>query len=258
MCYSASQTVKSAQRYLKELKDFGGDPDHIREVEEDLERLEEEWDRIYKPQFYGDAFAHPKLITATKNGLELPYWGLIPHWTKTEEDAKKLWNRTLNARGETVSEKPSFRTAAKYGRCIIPLDGFYEYYHENGKTYPFLVQKQDKPLLVGGILSRWVNKETGEEVPTVSIVTTAANPLMKVIHNNPKVKQSRMPLILDVPKAMEWMFSEDTAALQELIKPADIDLDAHPVQKLKGRNAVGNSPEALEPMQYPEMELELE
>lgn len=119
---------------------------------------------------------------------------------------KKQWNNTLNARGETIFEKPSFRTSAKNHRCIIYVAGFYEHHHYNNKTYPFFIYRKDaQPMALAGLWSEWKNPDTGGRLNTFSIVTTKGNKMMARIHNNPKLKEPRMPVILPSELEDEWL-----------------------------------------------------
>jgi putative SOS response-associated peptidase YedK len=97
-----------------------------------------------KDQFHVSAFTHPQILIFTDREpfkATPAIWGLIPNWVKDNKQRLQIWNKTLNARGETIFEKPSFRYAAKHNRCLIYLDGFYEHHHYKGKTYPFLCMK---------------------------------------------------------------------------------------------------------------------
>ena len=98
---------------------------------------------------------------------------MVPHWVEDKKQLKELWNKTLNAGGETIFEKPSFRESAKHNRCIIYVNGFYEHQHLHRKTFPFYIhQKNDKPLPLSGLWSEWTDRESGETLNTFSIVTT--------------------------------------------------------------------------------------
>ena len=137
--------------------------------------------------FHVSGFSHPKMIIYTNENPYKPtlsQWGLIPFWAKDEKHATSIRTKTLNARGETIFEKPSFRKAAKSNRCIIHIDGFYEHHHLNNKTYPFFIFRKDhQPISIAGLWDEWVNKNTGEVFNSFSIITTKANHLMKFIHN---------------------------------------------------------------------------
>ncbi len=125
------------------------------------------------------AFAHPKLIIYDNHNPKEPViatWGLIPHWAKVPE---KVWNTTVNARGETIFEKASFKNAALGKRCLVPAEGFYEHQDFRGKKYPYYITRKDRePLYFAGLWNDWANPETGEIINTCAIVTTRANTLM--------------------------------------------------------------------------------
>ena len=125
-----------------------------------MEELRRKWKILseeHPPNLHhGSGYSHPELYAFHKNEEKLTVdrfiWGLIPHWVKDEEFARKIWNQTLNARSETMFEKPSFRDAAKRKRVIIPLEGFFEHHHKAGKSFPYFVENNgEENLLVGGI-----------------------------------------------------------------------------------------------------------
>ena len=159
--------------------------------------------------FHTTGFAHPELLVYTNLEPKLPTlstWGLVPYWVKDKQQKVKLWNSTINARGETIFEKPSFRVPAKGKRCIVFVDGFFEHHHYKGKTFPFYIQRKDGlPMAIAGLWDEWIDGETGERMHSFSIVTTKANALMAKIHNNPKLPEPRMPVILLDDKEEEWL-----------------------------------------------------
>jgi putative SOS response-associated peptidase YedK len=121
-------------------------------------------------------------------------WGLIPAWAK---DAT-IGNKLANARGETVAEKPSFRSAFKYRRCIIPASGFYEWKAEKGIKQPWFISLvSGEPMVFAGLWETWHPRD-GEPVESCCIITTEANDLMRPIHD-------RMPVILDAVQWREWL-----------------------------------------------------
>lgn len=125
--------------------------------------------------------------------IELYTWGLIPFWVKNLEAANKISERTLNARSETIFEKPSFRHSIMSKRCLIIADGFFEWQHENKKAYPYYIKlKGNETFGIAGIWDSWTNPESKEEMRTFSVITTAANSLLEKVHNTRK----RMPVIL--------------------------------------------------------------
>jgi putative SOS response-associated peptidase YedK len=139
-------------------------------------------------------------------------WGLVPSWSKDAETAKGL----INARAETLTEKPSFREAFKSHRCIIPASGFYEWKKKGtGAKQPFYFYLNDKEVFgFAGLWEEWLDKQTGEILETCTIITTEANEVLKPIHD-------RMPVILMAESYDEWLDTKvkDTNRLQELLKP---------------------------------------
>lgn len=216
--------------------------------------------------YHVSGFAHPRLLVFTNEKPVEPQeftWGLIAPWTKTMADAKKFWNNTLNARCETMFELNSFKDSALHKRCLIYLDAFYEYHHYCGKTAPFRIELANRaPLIVGGLWSEWADRETGEILKTVSIVTTKANPLMARIHNNPKASEGpRMPVILPPEKQNQWLMEIKTEAdknnLMKLTAPLPEEwLEAHTVARLTGKEAIGNVAEAEQEVKYSDLTFE--
>ncbi|MBT8209312.1 MAG: SOS response-associated peptidase [Eudoraea sp.] len=253
MCYDIKASLEAQ---LKRAIRFG-DEEAVRQIEEQLVPYTD------LPLYHASGFQHPRLLIYTDRSPEVPevsVWGLVPHWVKDEAQLKKLWNNTLNARGETIFEKPSFRWAAMHNRCIIYVDGFYEHHHFKGKTYPFYLHRKDRqPLAFAGLWSEWTDPESGEVKNTFSIVTTTGNELLAKVHNNPKIKGPRMPLILPEELTDKWLEPVDDEldmqAIQELIQsyPADV-LEAYTVHRLRGKEYPGNIPEINEPVTYSELE----
>jgi putative SOS response-associated peptidase YedK len=121
-------------------------------------------------------------------------WGLIPSWAK---DAS-LGPRLLNARSETLHEKPAFKTPLKFKRCLVPADGFYEWKRDGKLRQPFLLKMADSsPFAFAGLWDRWTN-QMGESIQSCTIITTPANDLIAPIHD-------RMPAILPPELYDEWL-----------------------------------------------------
>lgn len=144
--------------------------------------------------------AHPILTDSKRDLISTDFhWGLIPHWSKDE----KIRTNTLNARAETLADKPAFRDAMLQ-RCLVPVTSFYEWrwLDDRGKAkQKYEIGVGDEPIFsLGGIWSVWTSPE-GELQRTFSIVTIDANPLMSYIHNTKK----RMPLILDAQQESKWL-----------------------------------------------------
>jgi len=235
--------------------------------EQDYQAIEEIMEKLIPltdlPIHHVSGFSHPELLIYTDrspNFPEVATWGLVPHWVKDDEQRKILWNRTLNARGETIFEKPSFRNAAKNNRCIVYVDGFYEHHHFGGKTYPFFIkQHNNEPIALAGLWSEWSNKETGGTMTTFTIVTTEGNSLLAKIHNNPKLKGPRMPFILPLELEDKWLIHIDDEleqkSIEELIQSyPEEELTAHTVTRLRGKEYIGNVKEVSNSFEYEELE----
>jgi len=150
-----------------------------------------------------------------KRQFALVRWGLLPSWVKDP----KTFTLLINARGESVTEKPAFRAAMKRRRCLIPADGFYEWRAVGARKQLYYGRlKSGAPMAFAGLWETWTGPN-GEELETAAIVTTNANPLLAPIH-------SRMPVIL-APEAFDlWLNTTDVDAktAASLIAPAPDDL----------------------------------
>jgi putative SOS response-associated peptidase YedK len=133
--------------------------------------------------------------------FHLMRWGLIPSWVK---DPRKF-TLLINARSETVLEKPAFKNAIRRRRCLIPADGYYEWQVVDGRKRPFFIYRRDhQPLGLAGVAETWMGPN-GEELDTVAIVTTAASPELSVLHH-------RVPVAIDEVDFARWLdCSEDSA-----------------------------------------------
>jgi len=149
-----------------------------------------------------------------KRTMQFFRWGLIPHWAEDSAVGARL----INARSETVSTKPAFRSAFKRRRCLIPSTGFFEWKREGKQKLPhFIGMKNKEPFAFAGIWERWTDPD-GRAVDTCAILTTASNDLVGLIHN-------RMPVILKPEDYGRWI---DTAvspeSLEALLVPYPADL----------------------------------
>ena len=168
-------------------------------------------------------------------------WGLIPAWAKDH----KIGNRLINARGETLAEKPSFRAAYKKQRCLIPATGFYEW-RRNGrtKTPMHIALKSGTPFAFAGLWDVW-HAPTGERIQSCTIITTEPNDLMAPIHN-------RMPVILPADAYDAWLAPEERTDLRELLVPYTArEMIAHPVSTLVN-SPRNDTPDCLKPSLPPE------
>lgn len=160
----------------------------------------------------------------------------------------------MNARSDTVFDKPSFRNAIRERRCLVPADGFYEWREVGGKKYPYYIYLKSKEIFsFAGIWEEWTDRSTGEIWRTFSILTTDANPLMEEIHNTKK----RMPVILPREGEREWL--RNGLSREEIVvltKPLDDNLmNAHPISKLiNSRSSNRNVAAIQEVHEYPELE----
>jgi len=168
-------------------------------------------------------------------------WGLIPHWA---EDPK-IGNRLFNARAETIATSPAFREAFRRRRCLVPVDSFYEWRREGKVRRPFRVTRGDAaPLALAGLWSGWREPETGEIRRTFTILTSAANDLMRPIHD-------RMPVIVPASAWSRWLdpATPDPGELQGLLVPAPDDgLEAYPVSR-RVNDVRNDGPDLIAPLE---------
>ena len=188
-----------------------------------------------------------KIITVIKhnneNKLEKLHWGLVPFWAKDIS----IGSRMINARAETVSQKPSFRNAFRKRRCLIPADGFYEWKGEKGNKQPYYVSiPSGEPFSFAGLWETWTDKETGEEsvYKSCTIITTAASESIREIHH-------RMPVILDPKFHEKWLNADiqDPKALQVIINDGIIhNMSFYPVSKTVN-SVKNNDPNCIKPVE---------
>ena len=248
MCYDIKANLEAQLKRAKR----NNDEFSIREIEEKLLPY------VDLPLNHASGFDHPKLLVYTNLSPQIPQiatWGLVPDWIKNQDEKNKIWQKTLNARVETIFEKPSFKESAKNKRCLIYLDGFYEHHFHNGKAFPHYVSHQDKsPLIVAGVWDEWKNENLNEPLKSFSIVTTKGNKLMTKIHNNPKLNGARMPLILTEEMADKWLKNDPKSVEEVLHYHPSENLIAHPVRPIKGKLATGNTEKSSEPHYYAALE----
>ena len=209
-----------------------------------------------KPIFFEHAFSlpsHPIILNDNPSSIILAQWGMIPHWTKDAEFAEKIRKQTFNSRAETIFVKPVFRDQIKHKRCMVLIDGFFEWREFKGKKYPYYIfMKDGDPFALAGIWDEWTAPDTGEILKTFSIITCDANPLLAKIHNTKK----RMPVILDKQDEAKWLDSDlDKDQIEKFLKPyKEKDLTAHTISKMiTARGIEKNTPEILKPFDYPEL-----
>lgn len=193
---------------------------------------------------YNIAPSQPIAVIANngKNQVDYFVWGLIPSWSKDPQ----IGNRLINARAETLTEKPSFRNAFKRRRCLILADGFYEWQarEEHGKvskTPMYIRLKNGAPFAFAGLWEQWHSPD-GSEILSCAIITTEPNEYMKAIHN-------RMPVILPRQSYAQWLETDtqDSSGLQGLLTayPSE-QMVAFPVSRIVNDPAT-DSPECIRP-----------
>ncbi len=169
-------------------------------------------------------------------------WGLVPFWAKD----LKMGARMINARGETVAEKPSFRAAFKKRRCLVLADGFYEWKKEQDGKQPYYVTLADEqPFCMAGLWESWTDKSDSqaEAVETCTVITTNANELMAPIHD-------RMPVIMDPEQYVFWLdpeFSDREPLERTLVPFASEEMKVVPVSRVVNK-ATNEFPECIQPL----------
>ncbi len=182
----------------------------------------------------------PIVRDVQKRAIELYLWGLVPFWA----DDPKIGYKMINARAETVHEKPSFRAAFKYRRCLILADGFFEWHApEKGqaKTPYYFKLNNDMPFTFAGLYEHWQSPDGGE-LHTCAIITCPPNELVGKYHN-------RMPVMLDNQDRWSWVDPESSSAeLRGLLKPFPADMmKGFPVSRAVN-DPKQDRPEILEPI----------
>ncbi|WP_339250095.1 SOS response-associated peptidase [Paenibacillus sp. FSL P2-0089] len=178
-------------------------------------------------------------VIATNDGkrLEELRWGLVPFWAKDDEVGSKM----INARAETVAQKPAFKRLLKSKRCIIPADGFYEWKKDGSTKQPYRILMSDGNIFsFAGLYDTWEDPE-GKKISTCTIITTTPNSLMADIHD-------RMPVILWSEDEADWLErdNDDIESLLKLLRPYDASkIRVYKVPSAEG-NVRNNSEELLE------------
>lgn len=168
--------------------------------------------------------------------LRMMRWGLIPRWAKDPTIGSKM----INARAETLAEKPAFKPALARRRCLVPADGFYEWFQEGGQKTPMYIRRRDAGLFaLAGLWEEWKDP-SGRLVPSFTVVTTAANKLLRSIHD-------RMPAILEPDEEQDWLEEPNL----HLLRPyPDRLLEAFPVSRRVNSPGV-DEPGLIEPARRP-------
>lgn len=179
-------------------------------------------------------------------------WGIVPKWTKSKGEGLKEANRYVNAKAETLKEGRLYKPMLEQGqRCLIPCTAYFEHHWLDAagkKKVPFAVRKADDPIFsTPGLYELWTDRSTGEVITSYTMLTTAANALMKKVHNGGE-HPGRMPLVIERDMEAVWLNPKSTdKELDEVLKyhiPAG-HLEAWPVHKIRGRSAA-TGPAVLE------------
>ena len=208
--------------------------------------LQEAFPEFHFPSRYAPRFniapTQPVLVLPNDGTVQTDFftWGLIPSWAKDPS----IGSRLINARAETLAEKPAFRSAFRYRRCLILADGFYEWQLQPGaklKIPHFIRLKSGKPFAFAGLWERWAPPD-GSEVRSTVIITTEPNELMARLHN-------RMPVILPPDAYTQWLdpSPHQPAELEKWLVPfPSKEMDAYPVSTLVNRPE-NDRPEIIQP-----------
>ena len=207
--------------------------------EEIAERFNLVWARLEASAHYNIAPSQMiPVVRDTGQGRELVLlkWGLIPSWAKDSTIGVKL----INARAETLADKPAFRSAYRYRHCLIPADAFYEWVPIAGRKQPYCIRMSDQgPFGMAGLWEHWVNP-SGEPLETCTIITTDANALVAELHN-------RMPAIIAPGDYTAWLDASNPNA-QQLLRPSPSEqLIAYPVTP-RVNNVKNDDAECIAPL----------
>ena len=176
--------------------------------------------------FYKDTVRH----------LQLMRWGLIPYWSKDS----RLKYSTINARAETVDQKPVYRQPFKRSRCLVPASGFFEWQKRDSGKQPYLIKKSSGLMAFAGLWDHW--EGGGESINSFSIIVTDANSKVRPIHD-------RMPVILDNKNYADWLNPDsDAEYLKTLLVPcAEEDIELYPVSR-HVNSPKNDDPACLQPL----------
>jgi putative SOS response-associated peptidase YedK len=161
-------------------------------------------------------------------------WGLVPFWAREPS----IGNRMINARAETVAEKPAYRAAYRRRRCVVLADGFYEWHREGSVKIPYFISLANgDPFAFAGLWESWQDKDSGESLQTATLITTSANEYLASLHH-------RMPVVLEPERAERWLAGDN-----EMLETAAADspqMRAWPVDR-RVNNARNEGADLIEP-----------
>lgn len=223
-----------------------------------LSKNEKELEKRFEATFYSEdlqqlpfpnyniapSHLHPIITNENTDHFRICKWGLIPFWAKTPA----IGNKMINARIETILEKPAFKNAAQKRRCLVPFDGFYEWKKVGSNKIPYRIHlKNDELFAVAGLWERWQDTN-GKTIYSFTVITQPPNELLSNIHD-------RMPAILLPEHEKDWLDTNlPTADAIQLIHPYPNDqLHAYTVSRRIGK-VTENDPELLLEEKYEEGE----
>jgi putative SOS response-associated peptidase YedK len=201
----------------------------------------EEWedpDHYFPSYNVAPTQTSPILVYSDKRIVRLMRWGLVPHWAKEAS----IGSRLINARAETLLEKPSFRNLVPRQRCVVIADGYYEWKKEGSVKQPYYIRHPEGKLLpMAGLWDRWVSPE-GESLLSYTIITTEPCPAVAAIHN-------RMPVILPPPALDCWIdtLRHPLREALRLLQPYPWELTVYPVSR-QVNSPRNNSPACIRPI----------
>jgi putative SOS response-associated peptidase YedK len=223
------------------------DPDFLEK------RFGAEFEQDFEKVYHVSTFDNPSMPVITNEERDkflFLNWGLVPFWVRDEEQAKDIRMKTVNARSDTIFEKPSFRVPIRKRRCLVVMDGYFEWREVNGRTYPYYIKMKDSDAFaVAGIWDEWINKKNEEKLRTYSVISIDANPFIEKVNN----KKKRMPVILPKKDERKWIQSNiEKECIKSMLKTYDgKDLEAYPVRRLITKRGVdSNVREVLEKYDY--------
>jgi putative SOS response-associated peptidase YedK len=202
------------------------------------------WDQVELSPRYNVAPTQPAPVVRMEGAQRvgvLARWGLVPPWAPDESIASRLFN----ARGETIAEKPAFRSAYAARRCLVPIHGFYEWkvLADAKSKQPYWIARKDREVFtLAGVWDRW--EKGPSPIESFTIITTTPNSLMSALHD-------RMPVIIDSCNFDAWLdpVNRDLAGLSAIIRPhQSSDFEAIPVGKQVGNPRI-DSPDLIDPIQ---------
>jgi len=172
----------------------------------------------------------PMIISHSPNRVVLMRWGLIPHWAKDQKTAYKM----INARIETLTQRPAYRGLLAAHRCLVPASGYYEWKAEERAKTPYYIHPAHGSFVAfAGLYDTWTNTQ-GEELPTFTIVTRDADDFMARLHN-------RMPVVLAQEDEQAWLDPQLTTpsqAVDILARNTGVPPDAYPVSRMVNKPSV--------------------